>query len=116
MVYETKYRQWVDAYVHAWNSNDPDEISNLFTEDAVYYGAPNAAPVGGRASIVTEWIENKDEPGSTTFEYQILIADENLGIVSGVARYPGDVTYHDLWEIHMDGDRCKRFVEWWMKS
>jgi ketosteroid isomerase-like protein len=110
------YRAWVRRYVAAWNSNDDAEISALFTEDAAYLSSPNEQPVEGRDAIVAWWLENKDEPGSTSFEYEVLIADERLGIVSGIARYPDNVVYHDLWEISLDGNRCNRFVEWWMKS
>lgn len=31
---------WVDGYVRAWASNDPDDIGRLFTDDATYYTAP----------------------------------------------------------------------------
>ncbi len=24
---------WIDGYVRAWNSNDPQDISKLFTDD-----------------------------------------------------------------------------------
>nr|BFE80771.1 hypothetical protein GCM10020093_033720 [Planobispora longispora] len=32
---------WIDGYVKAWNSNDPEHIGDLFTEDAEYYTAPS---------------------------------------------------------------------------
>ena len=109
-------RAWVESYVDAWNSNDGSDIGSLFTEEASYFSSPSEDPVEGREAIVAWWIDNKDEPGSTTFEFEVLIADERVGIVSGIARYPDGVVYHDLWEIRFDGDRCRRFVEWWMKS
>ena len=28
--------RWIDAYVSAWNTNDPEAIGALFTDDAVY--------------------------------------------------------------------------------
>jgi uncharacterized protein (TIGR02246 family) len=50
-------RRWVDAYVAAWDSNDPDEIAALFTDGAAYYTEPSSAPWVGRDEIV--------RPGST---------------------------------------------------
>jgi hypothetical protein len=31
---------WVDQYSRAWNSNDPADIRDLFSEEAVYYTGP----------------------------------------------------------------------------
>ena len=31
---------WIEGYVRAWNSNDPDDIGSLFTMDAEYSTAP----------------------------------------------------------------------------
>jgi len=39
---------WMLGYVRAWASNDPEEIGNLFTEDANYFTAPGRAPWSGR--------------------------------------------------------------------
>lgn len=33
-------RTWLDRYVEAWNSRDPDRVGALFTEDAVYRYRP----------------------------------------------------------------------------
>ena len=33
-------RAWIDAYVEAWNSNDPGQIGALFTPDGEYWSEP----------------------------------------------------------------------------
>jgi hypothetical protein len=31
---------WVDRYLTAWRTNDPDDIAGLFTEDGEYHEGP----------------------------------------------------------------------------
>jgi uncharacterized protein (TIGR02246 family) len=114
----TSYEDWVDRYVHAWNTNDPEEVAALFTEGARYLTEPYAAPWEGRDAIVTGWLQSKDEPGDTEFEYSVLVATDEIGIVKGDTRYKtSGRNYSNLWEIRLDGEgRCSEFVEWWMEK
>jgi len=66
---------WVERYIKVWNSNDPQEIGDLFTDDATYFTSPFAEPWRGRAEIVREWLARKDTPGSFTFRYEVLATD-----------------------------------------
>ena len=107
---------WVDAYVKAWNSNDPQDIEALFTEDAEYFTDPYSTPWTGRANIVMQWLEHRDKPGETTFDWQPLVVTGEECIVTGETRYPHQ-TYSNLWVIRLDADgRCSHFTEWWMEQ
>jgi hypothetical protein len=108
---------WIDGYVRAWNSNDPQDIDALFTDDATYRTEPFAEPWRGRAEIVERWLERKDEPGSSEFAWKPLAAASDLAIVEGTTRYREPPhTYSNLWVIRLDADgRCREFIEWWMK-
>jgi hypothetical protein len=111
-------KKWVDGYRKAWESNAPDDIGALFTEDARYYTEPYAQPVEGRDAIVADWLEQKDEPGDTTFDYDVLAIAGGLAIVRGITRYVTEPprTYSNLWEIHLTEEGlCHQFVEWYMK-
>ena len=110
------YAAWVERYVGAWRSNDPDEIGGLFSEDASYSHTAYAEPWRGRDEIVAEWLARKDEPGHWTFRWEVVGAIGDIGFVRGVTEYPTDgEEYHNLWEISLDSSgRCTRFVEWWM--
>ncbi|MBK5228358.1 MAG: nuclear transport factor 2 family protein [Actinobacteria bacterium] len=111
-----RFQAWVERYRAVWESNDPAEVGALFTDDALYHDSPGQAPWTGRDAIVKEWIDRKDEPGETTFEYDVIASEGDLGLVRGVTHYltNGNV-YDNLWEIVLDGeDRCSRFTEWWM--
>jgi SnoaL-like domain len=115
---ERDFAAWVDRYVVAWNSNDPEEIGSLFTDEAVYYTAPFREPWRGRDGIVRGWIEAKDEPGTTEFTYEVSAIDGPLGIVKGRTIYKEPLErYSNLWEIRLEDDgRCYEFIEWWMEE
>jgi hypothetical protein len=109
--------EWIDGYVRAWNSNEPEDIGALFSDDAEYRTAPFREPVRGRQAIVAEWLELKDEPGSATFDWQPLLDTPELAIVTGTTTYvgPPQTAYSNLWVIRLDeSGRCREFTEWWM--
>ena len=109
--------QWVEGYVKAWGSNDPQDIAALFTEDAAYYTAPHRDPWRGRDAIVQGWLDRKDEPGQWGFDYRVQDIVGNKGYVRGVTTYHDQDPsgYSNLWEVTLDEiGRCSEFVEWWM--
>ncbi len=79
---------WVGNYRKAWESNDPQDIADLFAEDAAYFTEPFAKPWIGRDKIVTKWLKAKDKPGSTTFEWHPVIVTEDLAIIQATTQYP----------------------------
>ncbi|PFG40733.1 SnoaL-like protein [Georgenia soli] len=109
---------WIDGYIRAWNSNDPDDIASLFTVDAEYRTEPFADPVEGRDAIVAYWLANSDEPGRTTFAWTPVVVTSNVAVVEGTTDYRDDPprTYSNLWVLRLDGSgRCTSFTEWWMQ-
>ena len=107
---------WIDGYVRAWNINDPDDIRALFTHDAEYYTEPFRPPWRGRDEIVEGWLESKDEPGETTFDWRPIALTDEVAIIQGTTTYPGQ-TYSNLWVLTLDADgRCRQFTEWWMEQ
>jgi ketosteroid isomerase-like protein len=111
-------RAWVNRYREAWESNDPDVIGDLFSEDARYFTEPYAKPWAGREGIVKEWLDHRDEPGQTEFRFEVVGIDGDLGFVRGWTRYldPPPREYSNLWTVRLDDDgRCVEFVEWWMR-
>jgi ketosteroid isomerase-like protein len=107
---------WVRRYVDAWESNDPEEIGTLFTDDALYYTAPYRQPWAGREGIVAGWLDRKDEPGEWRFSYEVLGIDGNVGFIKGVTTYGNGDDYSNLWVIRLTEDgRASEFTEWWME-
>jgi hypothetical protein len=106
--------RWVNAYVRAWNTNDPVEIGALFTDHAAYYTAPFLPPWQRRAQIVEGWLARKDEPGETTFAWQPVVVTDDVTVIKGSTTYPTE-TFSNLWVIRFgEDDRCREFTEWWM--
>lgn len=107
--------KWMEGYIRAWNSNEPDDIGALFTDDATYYTAPYREPWRGRSAIVAGWLDRKDQPGEASFTWQPLVVTGELTVVQGLTVYP-DETYSNLWVIRLaDDGRCRQFVEWFME-
>lgn len=109
---------WIEAYRRAWESNDPADITALFSETAEYRTEPFAEPWRGHDGIVAGWLEAADEPGETTFQWSPLVATTELAIVQGTTVYGSrELTYSNLWVIRFAPDgRASRFTEWWMEQ
>jgi ketosteroid isomerase-like protein len=118
---EQRVVEWVEGYLRAWTSNDPDDIGSLFTDEAEYRTAPDAEPRRGRAAIVAGWLEDRDEPGDATFSFEVIGFSGSRGFVQGVTTYRADPerpsrTYDNLWVIDLDDEgRATSFTEWYMR-
>ena len=111
--------EWVRGYRRAWESNDPDDIRALFTEHAVYRTSPGEeAPWVGHDGIVGNWLAERDEPGDSTFEWQVLGVSADVAFVQAVTDYSADdrATFDNLWVVRLAADgRASEFTEWWME-
>lgn len=110
-----KVTEWIERYRHAWESNEPDDIRALFTEDAQYRTEPYADPWTGHAQIVDGWLEAADDPGETEFAWSTLVEADELAVVTAETVYSGGPTYSNMWVIRFAPDgRALAFTEWWM--
>lgn len=107
--------EWLEGYLRAWRSKNPDDVRALFTDDAEYLFRPDdPEPVRGIEAIVEMW-RTEDEPTEPVIELAPLVEDGRVGIVTGRVDYPGHQLYMNMWEIHFaDDGRARRFVEWFM--
>lgn len=48
---------WLESFRAAWLDGDPEAVSRLFAEDAVYHQGPFGQPRHGRAEIAAHWAE-----------------------------------------------------------
>lgn len=106
--------EWLDGYLRAWRSKADDDVRALFTDDAEYCFRPNDPdPARGIDAIIEMWGE--DEPAQPEVDLEVLVENDDVGIITGRVNYPGHQSYSNLWEVHFASDgRAKRFVEWFM--
>jgi ketosteroid isomerase-like protein len=122
MIDEVRIRDWLAAYRHAWSTDDPAEVAELFSADVRYFTAPYREPLVGTEAVTAYWI-GEDEGGILwSFEYQVLAQEGDLFVVRAVTTYPegtseaeGPETFHNLWLVTLDADgRAREFVEYFM--
>ena len=116
--------QWLANYVDAWRTYDPAAIAGLFSEDAVYRFHPwdeGDEAVRGRETIVSNWLEEPDAPGSWTAEYRPWAVDGDRVVAVGTTRYLTEEgpaverEYHNVFLLEFDAEgRCKAFTELYM--
>jgi uncharacterized protein (TIGR02246 family) len=113
---------WLKAYMHAWETYQPDAIADLFTEDASYSFHPYDKPVIGRQAIVDAWLKEPDPPGTFEANYQPIAVDGDVAVVNGRSRYFKDSSrteptkeWDNLFVIEFDDlGRCRSFREWYV--
>ena len=106
----------MNGYLKAWDSNEPDDIRALFTDDAVYLTAPFSPPRTGVQAIIDGWLEDRDEPGDYTFTWQETATDGALAFVTGDTLYADGRRYANLWLIRFAEDgRATEYTEWYMR-
>jgi uncharacterized protein (TIGR02246 family) len=117
-------QRWLDAYVAAWKSYDPDAIAALFAEDATCLYHPYGEPVRGREAIVDSWIapDRRDPPGSYAAHYEPLVVEGDTAVTHGRSTYfEADGTtlkseFDNIFVLRFDASgRCLDFREWYME-
>lgn len=117
------FQRWLDAYVLAWRTYDPDAIRALFTEDVRYAYSPfDDEPVVGREAVVRSWLADRDEPDAWEAEYRPLAIDGQSYVAHGRSRYltddrgAVDREFANVFVIRFDAEgRCAEFTEWYMR-
>jgi len=117
------FQDWLDRYVEAWKSYDPDQIGALFSEDATYAYQPNDTEIArGRDAIVKDWLDDPDEKGTYDAEYKVLAIDGDVHVAEGWSRYfnPDGSTrdeYSNIYICHFnEAGECTDFVEYWIQG
>ncbi len=96
--------KWLNSYVKAWKTNNPQDIAKLFTEGAFYSTGPFDEPWIGQQAIIDGWVGIGDQPQDWTFEYEVVAADGDLGVMLGTTVYKGNVgTFSNAWLIRLVG-------------
>lgn len=115
--------RWVEAYVAAWLTYDPQAIGDLFAEDAEYRYNPYDPPVTGRDDIVDSWLAERDDPGTYHGDYRVYAVEDDRAVITGVTTYFEDearerivAVYDNCFLVEFDDEgRCVSFTEWFIE-
>ena len=125
--------RWLQAYVGAWKSYDPDQIGELFSADVRYRYHPHDDPVAGRAAVVRSWLgedasagaSSRDEPGTYDATYRAVAVDGDVAVATGSSTYrsrpggpggPAEKVFDNCFVMAFDAEgRCREFTEWYVE-
>lgn len=123
-------QRWLNRYIEAWLSYDPDEVAALFSEDVTYRYHPYDEPVVGRQAVVSSWLaedasdgaSTRDAPGTYDAAYSPVAIDGDTVVATGTSRYrdvpDGPVVriYENCFILRFDGEgRCRDFTEYYIR-
>jgi ketosteroid isomerase-like protein len=122
--------RWLEGYVAAWKSYDPEAIGALFSDDVEYRYHPYDEPVRGRDAVVAAWLgegdsdaaSTRDPEGTYEASYRAVAVDGEVAVAVGSSTYftePGGeirTIYDNCYLMRFDPDgRCREFTEWFME-
>ena len=118
-----QFQTWLDGYVDAWKTYDADKIGALFSDDVEYRYHPLDEPLVGRAAVVDNWLENKDDPGTYDAEYSVLAIDGDTYVAHGRSDYfesPGGPLRDQYFNVYVcrfnERGECTSFTEYWIQN
>jgi hypothetical protein len=123
-------QEWLDRYVGAWLSYEPDAIAALFSEDVRYRYHPYDEPIVGRDAVVASWVEetvtdgvsSRDLPGTYDAHYAPVAVDGDVVVATGTSSYrdePGGPVarvFENCFVMRFDAaGRCREFTEYYLR-
>ena len=121
---------WLDAYVEAWRTYDPELIRALFSADAAYRYHVYDDPIVGADAVVAAWLgdtdaegtSTRDAPGTYDASYAPVAVDGDTVVALGSSRYrkepngPVQRVYDNCFIIRFDDEgRCREFTEFYVR-
>ena len=122
--------RWLNDYITAWKTYDPERIGALFSEGVEYRYHPAGDPVIGREAVVEAWLGESDNPdvsgrddeGIYDAEYRAVAVEGDTAVAVGVSTYtegpggPVAEVYDNCFLIRFNAEgRCREFTEWFVK-
>ena len=118
-------QRWLDDYVAAWKSYDPEAIAALFAEDVDTATTPTTSPSrarGARGGMARRGRPGcrvePDEPETYDAAYAPVAVEGDVAVAVGTSRYTNPETVYDnCYLIRFDGEgRCREFTEFFMRD
>jgi uncharacterized protein (TIGR02246 family) len=103
---------WVDGYIGAWRTQDPELVNGLFTEDAAYRTSPYEEPKVGHEAIKAFWLSDAGQTFTVEAE-PVAVQDQSAVVRLEVGYQSPPQEYRDLWVLRFaDDGRVSDFEEW----
>ena len=124
-------QDWLDRYVTAWLTYEPDLIGDLFSEDVAYryhpYDEPVTRPRRRRGVVARRLTDpaasSRDAMGTFDASYAPVAVDGDVVVATGTSSYrdePGGPVvrvFHNCFVMRFDDDgRCREFTEFYMRQ
>lgn len=110
---------WLDKLKTAWETKNPQMAADFCAENVLYYETPFGKPLTTRQEVLNEWKSVPNGQKDITFDYEILIVNENFGIAHWTAKFTripsGEKANLDgIFKVTLNGDGlCTEFRQWW---
>ena len=119
-----QFQAWLDRYVEAWKTYDPDKIGALFSEDVEYLYHPQDEPEVGARALVSNWLDDARRAGTYDAEYHpVAIDPDGTHVANGWSRYfetPGGDAARRVLNVYIcrfnDAGECTSFIEYWIQN
>ncbi len=116
------FKEWLEKYKKAWESESPEEAAKLFVKDAKYYETPFDEPSTGREKIVEYWNAVPEGQKEVKFGYEIIHTYNNVGYCKWNASFvrkatDARVSLDGIFEVAFDkSGKGETFREWWHRK
>lgn len=117
---------WLDAYVEAWRTYEPEQIRALFSDDVAYRYLPYDEPCRRRSvdgRVRGEGTSSRDAPNTYDARYAPIAIDGDVVVARGWSRYrrepggPADRIYGNCFIMSFDDQgRCRDFTEYYTRG
>ena len=116
---EADFRTWMDAYTVAFDAQDSEAASKLFTEDGTYQWGPFGELLVGPEEIRRKWDEQQDLEEVAEMSYEVIAVTPEVGVARWIAAHTNE---RERRRHRMDGvfvvsltedGLCDSFREWW---
>jgi ketosteroid isomerase-like protein len=112
-------RDVIDVYIRAWETQDPDLICSIFTEDATYHERVLQAPIPNRKAIRRYW-ETKVVAEQANIKCQLLnlYLDGDTAIAEWEAEFDDVIQgarkrMREIAVLDFDGRQIAALREYW---
>ena len=88
MIDETRIRDWLAAYRHAWSTDDPARSRRCSPRTCATSRRRTARRSKASGAITDYWLGEHEGDIPWSFEYQVLAQEGDLFVVRAVTTYP----------------------------